>query len=137
MADFGLSVKYESAQLKAREDRCGTLIFMGPEILLKSLYSRSVDVFATGVIMYMLLTGGSHPLYDSRTFQVEKYKRELLMLKEFPFPENHSALARSLFHGLTRFNSSERYSATRALEHPWITRLNKTTIPKTLNETVD
>jgi len=41
---------------------------MGPELLLKSVYSKSVDVFATGIIMYMLLTGGKHPLYDSATF---------------------------------------------------------------------
>jgi hypothetical protein len=63
----------------------------------------------------MLLTGGEHPIYDSNSFSIPLYKQKLLMLQKFPFPENLSALAKSLFHGLTRFNTSERYSATRAL----------------------
>jgi serine/threonine protein kinase len=32
---------------------------------------------------------------------------------------------------LTRFNIAQRYSASDALKHPWITRLNKTNIPLT------
>jgi len=41
---------------------------MGPELLLGSVYSKSVDIFAAGIIMYMLLTGGKHPIYDPKTF---------------------------------------------------------------------
>ena len=68
VADFGLSAKYESSQIETRDERWGTLIFMGPELLLGSVYSKSVEVFATGIIMYMLLTGGKHPIYDAKTF---------------------------------------------------------------------
>ena len=48
---------------------------MGPELILKKKYSKGVDVFATGIILYMLLTGGEHPLYESGNFQLEKYKQ--------------------------------------------------------------
>ena len=75
IADFGLSAKYEHASYCSLDQQVGTLIFMGPELILKKRYSKGVDVFATGIIMYMLLTGGEHPLYDSRDFQVEKYKK--------------------------------------------------------------
>ena len=37
---------------------CGTLLFMAPEVAFKKDYSKSVDNFAIGIIMYMLLTGG-------------------------------------------------------------------------------
>ena len=47
---------------------------MGPELILKKKYSKGVDVYATGIILYMLLTGGEHPLYKSGDFQLEKYK---------------------------------------------------------------
>ena len=80
IADFGLSAKYEHACYCSLDQQVGTLIFMGPELILKKRYSKGVDVFATGIIMYMLLTGGEHPLYDSRDFQVEKYKKQLLSL---------------------------------------------------------
>jgi serine/threonine protein kinase len=53
---------------------------MGPEQFVKKVYSRSVDVFATGIIMFMLLTGGQHPLFDSKTFSVETYRQDLLAL---------------------------------------------------------
>lgn len=61
----------------------------------------------------------------------------MLHRTKLPFPKNLSKLAKSLFRGLTSFNISSRYSAKDALDHPWITRLNKTTIPKTLDETVE
>jgi len=80
VADFGLSAKYEHSSFTELDRQVGTLIFMSPELVLKKQYSRSVDIFATGVIMYMLLTGGSHPLYNSRDFSAEKYKKELLSL---------------------------------------------------------
>ena len=65
IADFGLSAKYEHECYLALDQQVGTLIFMGPELILKKRYSKGVDVFATGIIMYMLLTGGEHPLYES------------------------------------------------------------------------
>ena len=36
---------------------------MAPEMALKKEYSKSVDIFALGIVMYNLLTGGKHPLY--------------------------------------------------------------------------
>lgn len=54
---------------------------MAPEQLgNKKTYSRSVDVFAAGIIMHMLLTGGKHPLYDPLLYNAETYKNKLLEL---------------------------------------------------------
>jgi calcium/calmodulin-dependent protein kinase I len=49
---------------------------MAPEVALKKEYSRSVDIWSIGIIMYMLLTGGSHPIYASRD-NPETYKQKL------------------------------------------------------------
>ena len=54
VADFGLSAKYE----QENDDQVGTLIFMSPELIKLKRYSPGIDVFASGIIMYMLLTGG-------------------------------------------------------------------------------
>ena len=137
VADFGLSAKYEHESYCAMDEHVGTLIFMGPELILKKRYSKGVDVFATGIIMYMLLTGGKHPLYDSRDFHVEKYKKQLLALHQFTFPSHLSPLAKNIFQRLTKFNITMRYTAAEALRHPWITRLNKTLIPMTLQDKIE
>jgi len=39
---------------------------MAPEVAFQKDYSKSVDIWSTGIIMYMLLTGGDHPLYESK-----------------------------------------------------------------------
>jgi len=53
---------------------------MSPELIKKRQYTSGVDVFAVGVVMYMLLTGGKHPLYKSDEFLTEKYKKQFLAL---------------------------------------------------------
>jgi len=50
---------------------------MAPEVAEKKEYSKSVDVFSTGIIMHMLLTGGDHPLFDPDTDNTESYKNKL------------------------------------------------------------
>ena len=41
----------------------GTLIYMAPEMAFKHEYTKSVDIWAVGIIMHLLLTGGKHPFY--------------------------------------------------------------------------
>ena len=135
VADFGLSAKYEQFIFKSVEQQVGTLVFMAPEQLVsKKLYSRSVDIFAAGIIMYMLLTGGKHPLYDPSVHNTETYKEQLLAVEKFSFPNHFPFLTKNLFNRLTHFSVTQRYTVTEALKHPWITRINKTTIPMTFQE---
>jgi phosphorylase kinase gamma subunit len=111
---------------------------MAPEQMgNKKTYSRSVDVFAAGIIMHMLLTGGEHPLYDPILYNAETYKTKLLELYQFEFPSDLSFLTKNLFQRLTHFNLTQRYTAGQALRHPWITRINKTTIPMTFQDEIN
>lgn len=46
---------------------------MAPEVILNNHeYTKSVDVWAVGIIMYEVLTGGQHPIYRLHD-TVEKY----------------------------------------------------------------
>jgi serine/threonine protein kinase len=61
--DFGLSAKHNLIQ-GGLDKQCGTVIYMAPEIIAHNYeYTKSVDIWAIGIIMYELLTGGKHPLY--------------------------------------------------------------------------
>lgn len=114
LADFGLSAKYDHVSFRTQDQHVGTLIFMAPEVAFKKEYSKSVDVWSTGIIMYNLLTGGSHPLFTNED-SPDSYKRKLEKIKELYFPSHFSELAKNLFMRLTKFNISQRYSAIDAL----------------------
>lgn len=62
IADFGLSAKYQISQ-GGMYNQCGTLIYMAPEVALNQEYTKSVDIWSIGIILYFVLTEGKHPLY--------------------------------------------------------------------------
>ena len=57
IADFGFAKKIAEGQ---QEDLyCGTPSYMAPEIINGKSYGCEVDIWSTGVIAYMLVTGES------------------------------------------------------------------------------
>ena len=63
------------------DQQCGTITYMAPEVIyLNHEYTKSVDIWATGIIMYEVLTGGKHPLYNHTEDTVDTYKRKLQKL---------------------------------------------------------
>jgi len=129
IGDFGLStfLDNENAELN-----CGTLIYMSPETLKKH-HNASCDSWACGFILYILCSGGRHPVYkQGMTF--EGYSELLKNGTGWRFPDCFPLLARNLFLKMCKFDKYRRYEGQRALIHPWITRTN-TPIPLTLMDT--
>lgn len=58
VADFGLSSVLDSSKQLSRN--CGTFYYMAPEQHLRQSYSKAIDMWGLGIIMYMLATG-QHP----------------------------------------------------------------------------
>ena len=61
IADFGMSIKIEGKNQKI-STHCGTLIYMAPEVILRKSYSKSIDIWSSAIIMFMLFNNGNHPL---------------------------------------------------------------------------
>jgi calcium/calmodulin-dependent protein kinase I len=61
LADFGM-VKILGPEEKAQE-RLGTVAYAAPEVLLKKPYTKKVDVWSLGIILFMLL-GQTLPFYS-------------------------------------------------------------------------
>lgn len=119
IADFGLSKQFNRDQINTSDAYCGTVLFMAPEQIERRYYSKGVDIWSCGVIMYMLCSGGQHPLKeptDSLSTYYTKLKSPHWKLEPL------TPLGRSLFTRLVRLQPVERYSASQALLHPWITR---------------
>ena len=133
LCDFGLAGEiYRNSFM---ENKCGTLIFMAPEIIMNRKYDSLVDIWSVGIIMYILESGGMHPIYDenmsSKTF-VEFIKNK----NKINFPDFFPTIARNFFLKLTKYDPFFRYNVNKALNHPWIIRVNHK-IPLTVIEDIE
>ena len=133
LCDFGLAGEiYRNSFM---ENKCGTLIFMSPEIIMNRKYDSLVDIWSVGIIMYILESGRMHPIYDenmsSKTF-VEFIKNK----NKINFPDFFPTIARNFFLKLTKYDPFFRYNVNKALNHPWIIRVNHK-IPLTVIEDIE
>lgn len=122
VGDFGMSTFVGVDGLL--RGRCGTPGYVAPEVLTAgsgSGYSNKVDLFSTGVTLYVMLCG-YEPFYGENEQElIETNKRGEIDFNEKDW-KNISPEARDLVLKLTAVNPGHRISAKEALQHPWITR---------------
>ncbi|KAF7846378.1 hypothetical protein BT93_L4483 [Corymbia citriodora subsp. variegata] len=116
IADFGLSkVVWESSTMTP----CGTVGYTAPEIVKDERYSKSVDMWALGCVLYTLLCGFP-PFYDE-SIQVltEKVARGQYTFLS-PWWDEISKSAQDLVSHLLTVDPEKRYTIQQFLNHPWI-----------------
>ena len=117
ICDFGLATFIQSGQLL--ETVCGTPTYVAPEILTEEGYNEKADIWAVGVIMYILLCG--HPPFHSK---VQKMLFQKIKKGEFDFHEKYwgciSSSAKDLIRKMLTVDGTQRLSASQVMEHPWI-----------------
>ncbi|KAF8455865.1 kinase-like domain-containing protein [Terfezia claveryi] len=125
LADFGLSkVVWESQTMTP----CGTVGYTAPEIVKDERYSKSVDMWAMGCVLYTLLCGFP-PFYDeSISVLTEKVaKGQYTFLS--PWWDDISKSAQDLVSHLLTVDPEKRYSINEFMNHPWIKQNNEPTEP--------
>lgn len=75
------------------DDHVGTLTYMAPEVAFNHEYTKSVDIWAIGIIMHILLTGGKHPFFNKETDNEKTFKKKLGAMKMVKPSEELSWLA--------------------------------------------
>lgn len=116
IADFGLSkVVWDSQTMTP----CGTVGYTAPEIVKDERYSKSVDMWALGCVLYTLLCGFP-PFYDE-SIQVltEKVARGQYTFLS-PWWDDISKPAQDLVSHLLTVDPEKRYTIEQFLQHPWI-----------------
>ena len=83
---------------------------MAPEVCMGQNYTKSVDVWALGIIMHIAISGGKHPFLASGD-TYETFKEKLKSIKKVKPDKVMSKLATNLFQKLTAIKPNQRYTA--------------------------
>lgn len=123
IADFGLSKVVWDMQTMTP---CGTVGYTAPEIVKDERYSKSVDMWAMGCVLYTLLCGFP-PFYDE-SIQVltEKVARGQYTFLS-PWWDDISKSAQDLVSHLLTVDPNKRYTIKEFLAHPWIRKTQEPT----------
>ena len=76
LADFGFSTVLEYGQQTRK--RLGTPLYMAPEIWKSQNYDTKVDIWALGILVYFLASGGRFPFND---FQEQKLNYKIRIVQ--------------------------------------------------------
>lgn len=118
ITDFGLSATRKGPD-NCMRTACGTPEYIAPEILARKPYTSQVDLWAVGVITYILLSG-EMPFEDDNKNRLYRlilkakysYARELW--------KHVSNIAKDFIDRLLVLEPKERMTSSQALAHAWL-----------------
>jgi len=119
IADFGLSkiIAEEQMMLTA----CGSPSYVAPEVVLATGYGKPVDMWAVGLIAYILLCGFPPFVGDSVAELLEK-----IMSAKVDYPVEYWSVvsndAKDFVYRLLVADPDTRLTAEAALKHPWLSK---------------
>ncbi|XP_070523449.1 calcium/calmodulin-dependent protein kinase II isoform X8 [Cardiocondyla obscurior] len=135
LADFGLAIEVQG-DAQAWYGFAGTPGYLSPEVLKKEPYGKPVDIWACGVILYILLVGYP-PFWDEDQHRL--YGQIKAGSYDYPSPEWDTVTpeAKNLINQMLTVNPGKRITASEALKHPWICQRERVASVVHRQETVD
>ncbi|XP_040187820.1 serine/threonine-protein kinase DCLK2 isoform X2 [Rana temporaria] len=117
LGDFGLATVVDGPLYTV----CGTPTYVAPEIIAETGYGLKVDIWAAGVITYILLCGFP-PFRSDNNLQEDLFDQILIGKLEFPSPywDNITDSAKELISCMLQVNVEDRFTADQILSHPWV-----------------
>jgi len=134
VADFGFAAPTAGRDGKGKlSTQLGTASYMAPEIHLGKQYDgTAVDVLATGIILFVMVTQRppfSQASPDDPHYRLLIGKRADLFWQAHADAEGediYSSEFKNLFEGMLAFNPKERLTIKQVLAHPWFSKETKT-----------
>lgn len=125
LIDFGLSVKHSGSGIQKMTSVVGTAYYMAPEVLGRGqAYDAKCDVWALGVILFMMLTGA--PPFNGKSEKEIMLKAEEGKVNWAPWSghgKEFDAAKDLIKHMLVP--SEKRYDCSQVLQHTWLAETMK------------
>lgn len=121
LTDFGLSNFIEDAadnSSVALLSHVGTSFYLAPEIVGKEGYGPAVDLWASGVVLYIMLCG-RFPFWGKTDIEYMKSLAQGPCMVGEGWDEV-SDLGKAFLKELLQLDPKRRLNAEKALNHPWI-----------------
>jgi serine/threonine protein kinase len=121
ISDFGLAKMSRDypRRLPRSHSICGSDFYLAPEVIKQEEYGREIDIWAVGVITYVLLSG-SLPFFHN---VLHKLYRQIVE-RDLSFPEqawkNVSKGALDFILRFLQVRAGDRLTGEQALAHPWL-----------------
>ncbi|CAM9428899.1 unnamed protein product, partial [Hapterophycus canaliculatus] len=117
LADFGSAFR-QYRQIRLARDY--TAAYSAPEVLARESVDEKVDMWALGVVMWIMLTG-QHPFgANSDLSEAEVAQRVTEMEPDLKVLRHVSPEGKDLVRRLLARDPEDRPSARRVLSHPWL-----------------
>lgn len=116
LADFGLSkVIWNDSTFTP----CGTVGYTAPEVVKDKNYSKSVDMWAIGCVLYTILCGFP-PFYDESIQELTAKVARGQYTYLSPWWDTMSDSVKDLISHLLCVDVRKRYTINQFFEHPWV-----------------
>ena len=97
------------------KDRCGTPVYIAPEILREGTYDGIMaDVWSAGVVLYTMIYGD----FPFRSNNIQGLEQQIVNIN-YNMPEDTSGEVRDLISKMLT-TASSRISIAEVYEHPWL-----------------
>lgn len=120
IADFGLADFSQDGEINSTANgMIGTPGYVAPEVVNRQKYGPGVDMWAVGVLLYIMLSG-KMPFYG----RDDQACLQMISRGKYSFPDREwlkiSPDAKSLVKGLLQLDPNKRLTANAALQHKWL-----------------
>ncbi|KAI9266083.1 kinase-like domain-containing protein [Sporodiniella umbellata] len=118
IGDFGVVSVSPTADSSIEE--AGVVLFWSPELVQQKVVDYKIDIWALGIVILEVLSGGKAP-YEDEGLEEEEIKQRILSVKRPAYPPNLPADLIDLLNHCLEPDPKTRYSSSDILRHPFIT----------------
>ncbi|CEM05156.1 unnamed protein product [Vitrella brassicaformis CCMP3155] len=123
LIDFGFSKRYLDLRPSDTMQIVGTLYYLAPETL-RGDYATAVDMWAMGVIVYMLLAGVPPFIGESKKETLKLIRQGAYSMRSSIW-KSVSFEAKDFVRKCLSMDPTRRMTAKQALKHPWMATMSR------------
>jgi len=117
VADFGLSKMFNTGDDLISQ--CGSPTYVAPEVLMAKPYTAAVDMWALGVVTFVILTG-CFPFFEEGHNYSLLYQKIINVEYTFPDEPPLSKEAKDFIKRLLAKDPATRLTPEQCRRHPWL-----------------